>query len=132
MHGQIIINNVDIYDEYKVSPLRGTYATLLGSIEAKESVSNNSRLENGVRYSITEELKLDERDFTISFVVDGAENKRKFIKFLLSGLLSMYVPKNGETYELLFVSLNKETTYIGSSLRTIEIKFKEPNPSNRN
>lgn len=132
MHGQIIINNVDIYDEYKASPLRGTYATLLGSLEAKESVSNNSRLEHGVRYTITEELKLDERDFTISFVVDGAENKRKFIKFLLSGLLSMYVPKNGETYELLFVSLNKETTYLGSPLRTIEIKFKEPNPSNRN
>lgn len=132
MHGQIIINKVDIYDEFKASPIKGTYSTLLGSLEAKECVSNKSRLENGVRYTITEELKLDEREFTISFVVDGIENKRNFIKFLLSGTLSMYVPKCGETYELLFVSLNKETTYIGSNLRTIEIKFKEPNPSNRN
>lgn len=131
MHGQIIINNVDIYDEYKASPLRGTYATLQGTLTAKDCVSNKSRLENGVRYVVVDEQKLNEREISIDFAVEGVTEMRKFIKFLRGGMLAVYVPKLGETYQVLFVSLDSVKTYLKTDLRTITIKFKEPDPTNR-
>lgn len=132
MHGQILLNENDIYDLYKASPLKGFYATLLGSLEAKEVVSNSSRLEDGKKIVLGDNgIKLKDRELKLSFVVEGLSNRTALLNAITQDEIALRVPKLGEVYHLRFLSLTNDTYYRSTDTHVLEINFHEPDPTNR-
>ena len=108
------------------------------SLPMKEFIENKSRLEHGKRV-ITNNPKVDEREITLSFTIEGNsqsdyQTKRKaFFDELYKGAVDIQIPANSsEIYHLIY--LGKSITYAQSLDRTfgkISSKFSEPNPSIR-
>lgn len=98
----------------------------------KPNVSNNSRLEDGVRV-VNSKLYIDEREVTIGFNIQAKtreefKSKMKlFVAELNQGLVKMEV--EGETYKLYtidFIGLE----FIGC-IGSLSVRFQEPNPNDR-
>lgn len=98
----------------------------------KPNVSNNSRLEDGVRV-VNSKLYIDEREVTIGFNIraktrEEFKSKMKlFVTELNQGLVKMEV--EGETYKLYtidFIGLE----FIGC-IGSLSVRFQEPNPNDR-
>ena len=102
----------------------------------KEFIENKSRLEHGKRVIINNP-KVDEREITLSFTIEGNSQsdyqakKKAFFEELYKGAVDIQVPANSnEIYHLIY--LGKSVTYAQSLDRTfgkISSKFCEPNPS---
>ena len=102
----------------------------------KEFIENKSRLEQGKRVIINNP-KVDEREITLSFTIEGNSQsdyqakKKAFFEELYKGAVDIQVPANSnEIYHLIY--LGKSVTYAQSLDRTfgkISAKFNEPNPS---
>lgn len=98
----------------------------------KPNVSNNSRLEDGVRV-VNSKLYIDEREVTIGFNIraktrEEFKSKMKlFVAELNQGLVKMEV--EGEIYKLYtidFIGLE----FIGC-IGSLSVRFQEPNPNDR-
>ena len=71
MTGQASINGVDI-NTYGASLAKGTYDALNAEAPAKEYISNESRLQHGIRIvAEPENAKLDKREVTIKVLIEG-------------------------------------------------------------
>lgn len=83
--------------------------------------------------------KVDEREITLSFTIEGNSQsdyqakKKAFFDELYKGVVDIQVPANSnEIYHLIY--LGKSVAYAQSLDRTfgkISAKFNEPNPANR-
>jgi hypothetical protein len=138
MTGQIIINGKDIWLNYKAQPLKGTYNILQGNLETKEVISNESRLENGVRLVInSDSIKVQKREFSLTFLLEGSTyseiqaNTDLMLGVLRSGMINFEARRIGQTFKLLFRKVEEITDYRRENFRTIKIKFLEPNPTDR-
>lgn len=138
MTGQIKINGKDIWLNYKAHPLKGTYDTLQGSWETKEVVSNESRLENGVRLVInSDSIKAQKREFSLTFLLEGSTyseiqaNTDLMLGVLRSGMINFEALRIGQTFKLLFRKVEEIKDYRRENFRTLKIKFLEPNPTDR-
>lgn len=138
MTGQIIINGKDIWLNYKAQPLKGTYNILQGNLETKEVISNESRLENGVRLVInSDSIKVQKREFSLTFLLEGSTyseiqaNTDLMLGVLRSGMINFEARRIGQTFKLLFRKVEEITDYRRDKFRTIKIKFLEPNPTDR-
>nr|DAH55598.1 MAG TPA: hypothetical protein [Caudoviricetes sp.] len=138
MTGQIKINGKDIWLNYKAQPLKGTYDTLQGSWETKEVVSNESRLENGVRLVInSDSIKAQKREFSLTFLLEGSTyseiqaNTDLMLGVLRSGMINFEALRIGQTFKLLFRKVEEIKDYRRENFRTLKIKFLEPNPTDR-
>lgn len=104
----------------------------------KEFIENKSRLEHGKRVIINDP-KIDEREITLSFTIEGNSQsdyqakKKAFFEELYKGVVDIQVPANSnEIYHLIY--LGKGVVYAQSLDQTfgkISAKFNEPNPANR-
>lgn len=116
----------------------GFLDVLSASSPMKEFIENKSRLEHGKRI-IVNNPKVDEREITLSFAIEGnsqsdyQSKKKAFFDELYKGKVDIQVPANSsEIYHLIY--LGKSITYAQSLDRTfgkISAKFNEPNPANR-
>lgn len=138
MAAELLINGKDAYLTWGVR-MSDNFLDALGvAAPLKEFIENKSRTEHGKRV-IVSNPKLDERDLTLAFTIEGStlseyqRNKTSFYQELYKGKIDIQVPKNGdEVYHLLY--LGKSSTYSQSLDRTfgkILSKFNEPNPDNR-
>ncbi len=134
----LIINNKYAFTEWGVRMGDGFLDALGEPVPMKEFIENKSRLEHGKRV-ITTNPKLDERDLTLSFTIQGSTQadyqtkKTNFLKELYKGTFTIQVPSNNsEIYHLIYTG--KSITY-GQSLTgcfgKFSAKFNEPNPYNR-
>lgn len=134
----LLINNKDAYTTWGVR-MGDKFLDVLGSSgPMKEFIGNKSRLEHGKRV-IVNNPKLDEREITLSFTIEGTSQsdyqtkKKNFFEELYKGSVDIQIPANSnEIYHLIY--LGKSVTYGQSIDRTFgqcSMKFCEPNPANR-
>ena len=116
----------------------GFLDVLGASSPMKEFIENKSRLEHGKRVIINDP-KIDEREITLSFTIEGNSQsdyqakKKAFFEELYKGVVDIQVPANSnEIYHLIY--LGKSVAYAQSLDHTfgkISAKFNEPNPAHR-
>ena len=134
----LLINTQDAYTPWGVSMGEGFLDVLGASSPMKEFIENKSRLEHGKRVIINDP-KIDEREITLSFTIEGNSQsdyqakKKAFFEELYKGVVDIQVPANSnEIYHLIY--LGKSVAYAQSLDQTfgkISAKFNEPNPANR-
>ena len=140
MTGQATINGVDI-SSYGATLAKGTYDALNAEAPAKEYISNESRLQHGIRIVADEEnAKLDKREVTIKVLIEGKggtfhANVRSFISAITKGMFALSVSTLGTTYNMVYQSCGKPEIYgktgDGITMAVFPIKLLEPNPNNR-
>ena len=133
-----MINTQDAYTTWGVRMGEGFLDVLGASSPMKEFIENKSRLEHGKRVIINDP-KIDEREITLSFTIEGNSQsdyqakKKAFFEELYKGVVDIQVPANSnEIYHLIY--LGKSVAYAQSLDQTfgkISAKFNEPNPANR-
>lgn len=138
MKGDLIVNRKDAFTTWGIRMGEGFLDALGSSVPMKEFIVNKSRLEHGKRV-ITTTPKIDERELTLSFTIEGVtasdyqEKKKAFFEELYKGIIDIQVPLvSTEIYHLIY--LGKNITYAQSLDRTfgkVSAKFSEPNPDNR-
>ena len=134
----LLINTQDAYTTWGVRMGEGFLDVLGASSPMKEFIENKSRLEHGKRVIINDP-KIDEREITLSFTIEGNSQsdyqakKKAFFEELYKGVVDIQVPANSnEIYHLIY--LGKGVAYAQSLDQTfgkISAKFNEPNPANR-
>ena len=134
----LLRNTQDAYTTWGVRMGEGFLDVLGASSPMKEFIENKSRLEHGKRVIINDP-KIDEREITLSFTIEGNSQsdyqakKKAFFEELYKGVVDIQVPANSnEIYHLIY--LGKSVAYAQSLNRTfgkISAKFNEPNPANR-
>ena len=134
----LLINTQDAYTTWGVRMGEGFLDVLGASSPMKEFIENKSRLEHGKRVIINDP-KIDEREITLSFTIEGNSQsdyqakKKAFFEELYKGVVDIQVPANSnEIYHLIY--LVKSVAYAQSLDHTfgkISAKFNEPNPANR-
>lgn len=134
----LIINGKTAHTEWGVRMGEGFLDVIGAASPLKEFIENKSRLEHGKRVIINNP-KIDEREMTLSFTIEGNSQsdyqakKKAFFEELYKGAVDIQVPANSnEIYHLIY--LGKSVTYAQSLDRTfgkISSKFSEPNPSVR-
>ena len=134
----LLINTQDTYTTWGVRMGEGFLDVLGASSPMKEFIENKSRLEHGKRVIINDP-KIDEREITLSFTIEGNSQsdyqakKKAFFEELYKGVVDIQVPANrNEIYHLIY--LGKSVAYAQSLDQTfgkISAKFNEPNPANR-
>lgn len=132
----LLINTQDAYTTWGVRMGEGFLDVLGASSPMKEFIENKSRLEHGKRVIINDP-KIDEREITLSFTIEGNSQsdyqakKKAFFEELYKGMVDIQVPANSnEIYHLIY--LGKSVAYAQSLNQTfgkISAKFNEPNPS---
>lgn len=137
MIGDLIINGKDAYTTWGVCMGDGFLDALEDPAPLKEFVENKSRLEHGKRVDIFNP-RLDERDLTLQFTIDGSSpadykaKKKGFYEELYKGRIDIKVPANGdEIYRLTYHRSVGFAMNISRTFSKISVKFNEPNPSNR-
>jgi len=138
MKNDLLINTQDAYTTWGVRMGEGFLDVLGASLPMKEFIENKSRLEHGKRVIINDP-KIDEREITLSFTIEGNSQsdyqakKKAFFEELYKGVVDIQVPANSnEIYHLIY--LGKSVAYAQSLDQTfgkISAKFNEPNPANR-
>ncbi|WP_330940868.1 hypothetical protein [Bacteroides sp. MSB163] len=134
----LLINEKDAFATWGVRMGEGFLDVIGASAPMKDFIENKSRLEHGKRVIINDP-KVDEREITLSFTIEGSSQsdyqskKKAFFDELYKGKVDIQVPANGsEIYRLIYTG--KSVTYAQSLDRTfgkISSKFSEPNPVNR-
>ena len=134
----LLINTQDAHTTWGVRMGEGFLDVLGASSPMKEFIENKSRLEHGKRVIINDP-KIDEREITLSFTIEGNSQsdyqakKKAFFEELYKGVVDIQVPANSnEIYHLIY--LGKSVAYAQSLDHTfgkISAKFNEPNPANR-
>ncbi len=138
MKGELLINGKDAWTTWGVCMGEGFLDSIDAPVPMKDYIENESRLEHGKRI-ITENAKVDSRNFTLEFTIMGSTEsdyrakKKAFESELYKGPITVQIPKlNSEVYRLVY--LGKSISY-GLSLNRcfgkFSAKFEEPNPANR-
>lgn len=134
----LLINGRDAFQVWGVRMGDNFLNSLGASVPMKEFIENKSRLEHGKRIIATTP-KLDEREITLAFTIEGNSQsdyqtkKIAFFEELYKGVIDIQIPAiNNDIYHLIY--LGKSITYAQSLDRTFgkcSMKFCEPNPSLR-
>lgn len=138
MKGELLINGKDAWTTWGVCMGEGFLDSIDAPVPMKDYIENESRLEHGKRI-ITENAKVDSRNFTLEFTIMGSTEsdyrakKKAFESELYKGPITVQIPKlNSEVYRLVY--LGKSISY-GLSLNRcfgkFSAEFEEPNPANR-
>ena len=135
---ELLINGENAYTTWGVRMGEGFLDVIGASAPMKDFIENKSRLEHGKRVIINNP-KVDEREITLSFTIEGNSQsdyqakKKAFFEELYKGVVDIQVPANSnEIYHLIY--LGKSVAYAQSLNRTfgkISAKFNELNPANR-
>lgn len=138
MTTELLINSKDAYTTWGVRMGDKFLDTIGASAPMKEFIENKSRLEHGKRVIINNP-KVDEREITLSFTIEGNSQsdyqtkKKAFFEELYKGAVDIQIPANSnEVYHLIY--LGKGVIYAQSLDRTfgkVSMKFSEPNPAER-
>ena len=134
MTGELYINGID-GATIGVAMGDGFLAAIDLPAPTKDFIENSSRLEHGKRV-VTENIMIDERDVSLTFVIRGntlsdyRSNLKSFTDELYKGLVDISLPSIAdEVYHFIY----KSSTSINRAMQScsLVVKFNEPNPTNR-
>ena len=133
----LIINGVDAYRQWGVRMGDNFLDSLGAAVPMKEFIENKSRLEHGKRV-ITTNPKLDERELTLVFTIEGGsqsdyqDKKTAFYKELYKGEVTLQVGDgSSDVYHLIYKRSVSYGQSIDRTFGNISVKFNEPNPADR-
>lgn len=134
----LVINSKDAFATWGVRMGDDFLSSLGAPVPLKDFIENKSRLEHGKRVIISNP-KLDDRDLTLTFTIQGSSpsdyqaKKAAFQNELYNGAVTIQVPdNNSDVYRLIYTG--KSISYAQSIDRKfgkISAKFNEPNPTDR-
>lgn len=134
---ELLINGVDA-STYGVKLSPGSVGKLLVPVTYKDYVSNESRLEHGVRVLIPSTPKVASREVTLTFQVNAdtevafESRKEALLGELKSGALTIQLPtKSSEIFKLVYLGGTSYTGGLSGHACKITAKFLEPNPADR-
>jgi hypothetical protein len=123
---ELLINGENAYTTWGVRMGDGFLDVLGASSPMKEFIENKSRLEHGKRVIINNP-KVDEREITLSFTIEGnsqsdyQSKKKAFFDELYKGKIDIQIPANSsEVYHLIYTG--KSVTTYNLSLSTAKEK----------
>lgn len=115
---ELLINGENAYTTWGVRMGEGFLDVIGASAPMKDFIENKSRLEHGKRVIINNP-KVDEREITLSFTIEGNSQsdyqakKKAFFEELYKGVVDIQVPANSnEIYHLIY--LGKSVAYAQS------------------
>ena len=131
----LIINGFDALRQWGVRMGDGFIDALFAPEPLKEFIENKSRLLNG-KQVLYNDPKIDERDVTLVFTLEGAspdDYLSKYTSFkteLQKGKVEIRVPALGnEVYRFTYLRSASFGLNISRTFSKISVKFNEPNPS---
>jgi hypothetical protein len=145
MTGELYINGIDVYREFGITPMRGTFNEVMKPVTVKSPLAVELENEHGeVTLFPNNMALLDARDFTIPLAIvaynsnDFFDKKARFESMLQSGTFLMFFPK----INLAMTCYLKEVTQytqlepiqVNAGKRVsavINLSLREPNPSRR-
>lgn len=137
MIGKFYINGKDAYTEFGALFLKGTYEALLKPPSMKQYITNNSRLEHGVRYMANElTSKTNERNVQLTLFIVGVSEQDYLnkLKALMSemekGTITLKVTTLNTIYTLVYSDCTNYGDY-GRKKGKFTLKFIEPNTKDR-
>lgn len=129
---------VDIYTQYGVSFIKGSYLKLLNTAKAKEYVTNESRLNDGVQYLATATYaKRSEKSVSLDILME-ATSKADFVskyeaftdKIANGGTFWLKIPSLSRIFKLVYNDIQPKQEY-RNNIATFTLSLKEPNPKDR-
>lgn len=137
MNRDISINGKNTWETWGIEIPDDYLDALLLPPPAKEYVENESVDEDGIRVTAPDgSTHMDSREVSIPMFVVGSTQSDFLAKFasfvdeLMLGKIALAVPVIGKVFNLYYLSCSKYGSY-GSCRSRITVKFKEPNPSDR-
>lgn len=137
MKGQAYINEKDIFVNYGATLIRGAYEALLTPAAAKSYISNESRMQHGVRMiANAENARTQSREFVINILIEGSDEVsylrqyEAFINDVSAGLFELKVPRLGRIFKVVYSSCSKYGNY-GLKKGIFALRLVEPNPKDR-
>ena len=138
--GELEINGQDAYTTWGVGLEDGSLSELMAFPSFKEWITNESRLENGVRYA-QPTAKVAARELTLVFHLmsrskeDYLQKHTSFYSQVLSqGVLNIRTKRQMTTiYKCKYISCTQFAQYHdnGGGLAKFSVKLVEPNPGDR-
>ena len=125
----------DIYTEYGVSFIKGSYIKLLNKSQAKEYVKNKSRLEHGTRI-IRPSTKYTEKSVSLDLLLEAdtmaqfVERYEAFTEHLGRGLIYLKIPSRYRIFKLVYKNITPKQEYRHKKA-TFTLEMIEPNPEDR-
>lgn len=127
----------DIFTNYGVSFLKGSYLTLIMKSGSKGYVMNNSRLAHGVQVVATSTYaKYNARTLSLTFlmeassVTDFVTKLENFTDLLNSGLFYLKVPSKKRVFKLVYNNIKPKQEFRNNKA-TFTLELTEPNPQDR-
>ena len=111
-------------------------AALLAPAPAKDVIQNDDPKKNGVQVLPTNPLIMNEREVTLTFLIQGTSDSdflakyKAFVELLISGIITLYVPDLNSYYRLLYSNSTQFENYRLNACK-LAVKFREPDPTNR-
>mgnify|MGYP006955733355 CR=1 FL=1 len=133
----LIINGKDACQMWGVKMGDDFIDSIFAPAPLKELIENKSRAQHG-KQVIYNNLKMDERDVTLTFTLEGnspADYMAKYKAFqaeLAKGKVEVKVPVlGGEVYKLTYQRSASFAMNLARTFSKISVKFNEPNPADR-
>lgn len=128
----------DLYATYGIRLLKGSYDTLVKYPPVKELVSNNSRLEDGIRYIAKEQYtKYNEKNLTLRFLMEEGRGissfyarLESFLALIGKGMFELKITTLNRVFRLVYRDCDRLTTF-KTKHAIFELKLTEPDPTDR-
>lgn len=128
---------VDLYDTYGVSFVKGAYFKLLSKAQSKGYVTNDSRLEHGVRMvAKAAYAKYASRNVSVDIVMEKLSSStletqyENFTAKISQGLFFLKIPTKKRVFKLVYSNIKPKQEFIGG-FATFTLDLQEPNPNDR-
>ena len=133
----LLINNKDAFATWGVRMGDGFIEAIYAPLPMKEVIENKSRLQDGKKIIIANR-KIDERDLTLTFTLQGSSPSdyitkyKAFLNEITKGEFTVKVPALGEeVYHLYYTRSQSFGFNPARTFSKISVKLNEPNPGNR-
>ena len=137
MKGELYINGQDAWTTWGIGMDSGSLGTLMAPPSLKDFVSNESRLEDGRQYIVTN-ARVKERELTLRLSLYAPTARLFFDRYvsfckdvLETGIMNINTKyQQGVVYHCIYQSCSQYTQYRGKVAK-FALKLIEPNPFDR-
>lgn len=129
------INGKDIWKTWGARLEKGAYEALLTPADLKPHIENTSRQIDGTQVLVSN-IKVKERDVSFVITIRGKSEEeylaryKSFVDELQKGWIKLKIPRLHTEYNLIYETCSKFGNH-GLKLGKFSLKFREPNPKNR-
>ncbi len=137
LNGQEDSQYIDIFTEYGVSFLKGSYLTLLKKSSSKGYVENDSRLQHGVQMvAKAKYARYQKRSLSVTILLEASNESQFSDRFeafqdkISQGLFLLKIPSKSRVFKLVYNDLKIKQEF-RFNMATFTLELTEPNPEDR-